>query len=188
MSSTSSSAPEFRQNFWIKLDDLAHDLKDLLEFVESPGAATRRRQTGQGAVYLAVTTGDLQDQRDAIQRDLQQHGYTVLPAQSLPNVGDGRRGRRARGPRALRDVDPSRRQNATASRPKAALSSLIEIQNELAIERAEQGAFSRLLWIPPALQVDDARQQQVIDRLRTDPRVGPRTPICSRRRSRTCGP
>jgi hypothetical protein len=54
--------------------------------------------------------------------------------------------------------------------PEGSLSSLIEIQNELAIERAERGGFNRLLWIPPALQVDDARQQQVISRLRADPR------------------
>jgi hypothetical protein len=159
---------QFRQKFLMKLDDLAQDLKELLEFVESPGGDALSK-TGQGAVYLAVTTFDLQEQHDAIRRDLQQHGYTVLPAQSLPNVGT--------------DVEAAVREDLARSSmsihlvgkrysltPEGSLSSLIEIQNELAIERAERGGFNRLLWIPPALQVDDARQQQVISRLRADPR------------------
>src|SRR5262249_57483255 len=55
--------------------------------------------------------------------------------------------------------------------PEGAGASLQEIQNELAIERGEQGGFSRLLWIPQGLQVDDPRQRSVIDRVRLDPRV-----------------
>ena len=55
--------------------------------------------------------------------------------------------------------------------PEGAVASLLEIQNELAIERGEQGGFSRLLWIPQGLQVDDPRQRKVIEQLRLDPRV-----------------
>jgi hypothetical protein len=54
--------------------------------------------------------------------------------------------------------------------PEGGMASLIEIQNELAIHRAKQDAFSRLVWIPPDLQVKDPRQQQLIDRLRGDAR------------------
>jgi hypothetical protein len=55
--------------------------------------------------------------------------------------------------------------------PEGGRESLLEIQNELAIEREAQGAFSRLLWIPAGVEVADERQQAVIDRLRLDPRM-----------------
>ncbi len=48
--------------------------------------------------------------------------------------------------------------------------SVIDLQNELAIGRAATGRFSRLVWIPPALQVTDDRQRALIERLRLDPR------------------
>ena len=80
--------PEYRQKFLMKLDDLAQDLKGLLEFVEGPEIAAAPAEAGEpNAVFLAVTTLDLQDQREAIRRDLQQHGYTVLPARALPPFG-----------------------------------------------------------------------------------------------------
>lgn len=161
---------QFRQKFLMKLDDLAQDLKALLEFVESPSVDDAPSRTGQGTIYLAVTTLDLQEQHDAIRRDLQQHGYTVLPTQSLPTVGS--------------DVEAAVREDLARSSmsihligkrysltPEGSMSSLSEIQNELAIERGERGGFTRLVWIPPGLQVDDPRQQQVLGRLRADPRA-----------------
>jgi hypothetical protein len=55
--------------------------------------------------------------------------------------------------------------------PEASSESLLEIQNDLAIERGDQGGFARLLWIPPGLQVTDERQRYVIEQLRMDPRI-----------------
>jgi TIR domain len=160
---------QFRQKFLMKLDDLAQDLKMLLEVVESPGPDDAPSRTGQGTIYLAVTTLDLQEQHDAIRRDLQQHGYTVLPAESLPTVGSevetAVREDLARCSMSIHLV--GKRYSLT---PEGSMSSLVEIQNELAIERGERGGLTRLVWIPPALQVDDPRQQQVISRLRADPR------------------
>jgi hypothetical protein len=51
------------------------------------------------------------------------------------------------------------------------MQSLLEIQNELAIERGGKGDFSRLLWIPLGLQIEDERQRRVVDQLRMDPRI-----------------
>ena len=42
------------------------------------------RTSAQGAVYLAETTTDLRDEREALRRDLQQHGFRVLPDRPLP--------------------------------------------------------------------------------------------------------
>ena len=164
--------PEYRQKFLMKLDDLAQDLKDLLKSVEGPepGEAS---DAGEGeAIYLAVTTHDLQDEHDEIRRDLQQHGYTVLPGRTLSPIGE--------------EVEAEVREdlkrcsmsihligNHYSLTPENAMTSLVEIQSELAIERGEQGRFTRLVWIPPGLQVTDPRQQEVIDRMRMDPRMGP---------------
>ena len=48
--------------------------------------------------------------------------------------------------------------------------SVIDLQNELAIDRAGAGQFSRLVWIPPALEIADERQRALVERLRLDPR------------------
>ena len=165
--------PEYRQKFLMKLDDLAQDLKDLLEYVEDPKSVEAPAGAGDGeAIFLAVTTNDLEDEHDEIRRDLQQHGYTVLPGRTLSPVGS--------------EVEAEVREdlnrcsmsihligNHYSLTPEDAMTSLVEIQNELAIERGERGGFTRLVWIPPGLQVKDPRQQEVIDRLRMDPRMGP---------------
>ena len=165
--------PEFGQKFLMKLDDLAQDLKDLLEYVEGAGRVDAHADASAGnAVFLAVTTLELQDERDAIRRDLQQHGYTVLPARTLSPVG-------TEVEAELReDLDRCSMSihligNHYSLVPENATTSLVEIQNELAIERGERGGFTRLVWIPPGIEVSDPRQLEVIERLRMDPRMGP---------------
>jgi len=178
--------PDAQRDFWIKLDDLAHDIVEILEVLEdgtSPAAATATAAAKAavaptatsasptaGAVYLAETTTDLRDQRDALKRDLQQQGYTVLPDHPMPYILDEAQA-------AIRDdlarcrmsIHPIGRKYSLV--PEGGTESLIELQHELATERAMQGGFSRLLWIPDGLQVDDERQRQVIERLKRDPRI-----------------
>jgi hypothetical protein len=157
--------PEAERDFWLKLDDLAHDMCRLLEMLDAPPPPSG------GAVFLAETTRDLREQREAIKRDLQQHGYTVLPARALPMAGP-------EAAAAVRDDLAQCRMSVHmigrnySLVPEGAVDSLLELQNELAIERAKNGAFSRLVWIPPGLQVDDERQRKVIERLRMDQRIG----------------
>lgn len=160
--------PEAQREFWIKLDDLAHDICRLLEEVD--GAQSRGAQTDGSTVFVAETTSDLREQREAIKRDLQQHGHTVLPAGALPWVAS--------------ELKTSVRQDLTRCGmsihlvgksfslvPEGCEESLVEIQNELAIERAGTGGFSRLMWIPAGLDVQDERQRRVIQQVRMDPRL-----------------
>jgi len=163
--------PEAQRDFWMRLDDLAHDVCCLLETVHSSGTAVLPRYNEQErAVYLAETTFDLREQREIIKRDLQQHGYTVLPNSPLPHVES--------------EVEEAVRRDLAQCQmsihligktfslvPEGGLQSLLEMQNELAIERAGHGAFLRLLWIPPNLQVDDARQRALIEEVRADSRI-----------------
>jgi hypothetical protein len=161
--------PEAQRDFWLKLDDLAHDMCCLVEMLEVDQAPEKAPEAAADAVYLAVTTADLKDQREAIKRDLEQHGNSVLPDRALPLAASEVQA-------AVRD-DLSRCRmsihmvgNTCSLVPEGGVDSLIQIQNELAIERAAKSAFSRLVWIPPGLQVQDERQRKLIEQLRNDPR------------------
>ncbi len=163
--------PEAQRDFWLKLDDLAHDICCLLEIVQRhEGKSAGTSESQRAPIFLAETTSDLVEQRDIIRRDLQQHGYTVLPARSMAPVAVAMKN-------ALRE-DLARCQMSIhligknySLVPEGSVESLMEIQNELAIERHAQGEFTRLLWIPPGLQVDDDRQRKVIERFRMDSRT-----------------
>ena len=163
--------PEAQRDFWMRLDDLAHDICCLLEMLEpSRTAVVPKADKLQEAVFLAETTFDLREQRDVVKRDLQQHGYTVLPAGPLPQVDsevkEAVRGDLARCRMSIHLIGKN-----FSPVPEGGFQSLVEIQNELAIERASKADFSRLLWIPPGLQVEDERQRKIIEHLRIDPRV-----------------
>jgi hypothetical protein len=245
--------PEAQRDFWLRLDDLAHDLVALLEALESdaqlspfvPDVPPAARVTSAGAsgnggaagngsesengggpptgqelpvpaavvapaapvvapatpaagaaaaplsslsaaatsappiasasaakatVFLAETTSDVREQRESLRRDLQQHGYRVLPERPVPHEADEAR--------ALiqQDLAQSRLSIHMLGKnyglvPEGATASIAEMQYELAAERSQQGRFSRLVWIAPGLQVDDARQRTLLERVRLDPGI-----------------
>jgi len=163
--------PEAQRDFWMRLDDLAHDICCLLEMLQPSGTAVvPDAGKVQRAVFLAETTFDLKEQREVIKRELQQHGYTVLPDGPLPQIDSEVK------ETVRRDLEQCRMSIHLIGKnfsfvPEGGVQSLLEIQNELAIERSGKSDFSRLLWIPPGLQVQDERQRKVIEQLRTDPRI-----------------
>jgi predicted CoA-binding protein len=163
--------PEAQRDFWMRLDDLAHDICCLLEMSEVSGTpAIAKADQTQKAVYLAEATFDLREQREAIKRDLQQHGYTVLPASALPQV-ESELKQAVRADLAQCQMSIHLIGKNFSLVPEGGMQSLLEIQNELAIERGGKGDFSRLLWIPLGLEVQDERQKKVIEQLRMDPRT-----------------
>jgi hypothetical protein len=159
---------EAQKEFWIKLDDLAHDICGLLQTFETPESQTD--SPGHATIFLAETTGDLRDQREAIRRDLLQHGHTVLPSRAVSFLASELQ-------EALReDLAQCEMSIHLVGRnyslvPEGSTASLVEIQNEMAVERAGQGVFSRLIWIPSGIQVEDERQRKVLARLRSDSRL-----------------
>jgi hypothetical protein len=172
--------PEAQRDFWIKLDDLAHDVCRLLERLEPAeaeaeaeapsGAVSASGRAEQEAVFLAETTSDLREEREIIKRDLQHHGYAVLPDRPLPPVAsEVRELLREDLARCRLSIHLIGRHYSLV--PEGGRESLVEIQNEQAIEREAQGGFSRLLWIPHGLQPSDERQRAIIDRLRLDPKM-----------------
>jgi hypothetical protein len=161
-----------QRDFWIKLDDLAHDIAALLEVlrkefqVRAPGDESTEKES----VYLAETTADLKEEREAIRRDLQQHGYTVLPARGLSLVASEMKASIAEDLSQCRmSIHPIGDHYGFI--PEGSSISLEEIQNELAIERGKIGGFMRLLWIPSGKHFEDERQARLVEQLRTDPKM-----------------
>lgn len=159
--------PAAERDFWLKLDDLAHDVSVLLQMMDtSPDALA---PVDRGTVYVAETTSDLREQRDAIRRDLQQHGYTVLPTRALPlSIDEATVAIREDLALARMSIHMIGRHYSLV--PEGSVKSLQELQNDLAIERAGSGSFVRLVWIPRDLKVADERQLQMMQQLRMDQR------------------
>ncbi|MDH4064497.1 MAG: DUF4062 domain-containing protein, partial [Acidobacteriota bacterium] len=139
--------------------------------LSAPGPGASRRAASRGTIYLAETTSDVREQREALRRDLLQHGYQVLPDHPLPHVAD------EAGAAIREQLARSRMSIHLIGRhyglvPEGGELSLIETQHELATARGQDSDFSRLIWIPDGLQVQDERQRRVLDRLRVDPRIG----------------
>lgn len=172
-----------KQLFRKRIEDLAYDLKELLESIDreadaagvSPGPgptsaprAPAEEEEDETKVYLAQTTYDLKEDHDTIRRLLEGAGCRVVPDQMLPLIG----------PECESFVRDQLEGCKLAVQlvggvydivPQGSIHSLGEIQFHAAAERPD---LQRLLWIPPGSSTDDGRQQAFLDALEIDPRLG----------------
>lgn len=150
--------------YWERLDDLAYDIKQLIEIMRSAGKATAVKSNQNGgtgkAIYLAETTSDISKERDLIKRELQQHGHTVFPDKELPLVAPALE-------EAIREyLDRSELSIHLLGAsygiiPEEANKSLIQIQSELA--ESFNGHLRRIVWMPAGLEVRHEAQKRFID-------------------------
>lgn len=166
--------PDAQRDFWVKLDDLAHDIASTLQLLHEQPQLDPAQPSGEpasaDAVFLATTTADLREDRESIRRELEQRGYRVFPNRPL-GLAAGEIETRVR-----EDLQRCRMSihlvgGTYGFVPQGSRSSLIEMQYELAVERAASGGLSQLVWIPPGLDVQDDRQRNVLEAFRMDPRV-----------------
>jgi serine/threonine protein kinase len=167
--------PEAQRDYWARLDDLAHDIADLLENLDAASAPISQDShpsspsvEDKGVIYLAQTTHDLRDEHDAMRRDLQRHGFTILPDGALPMLDAELR------QRVREDLERARMSiHLVGSNygivAEGSTESVVTIQNEMAVERAGERGFERVVWIPHGLEINDERQQGLVNTLRTDP-------------------
>ncbi len=161
--------PDAERDFWVRLNDLAYDLADLLKRLEHPGQVTA---ADKPSVYLAATTSDLQAQHDAMRRELLRHGYCVLPNSELPLVAG-----------ELESTVKQHLEVATLSVhligarygivPEGAVDSIATLQARVAAENAHAEGLMRLVWIAPNGTSDDVRQRTFVESLRDDPTPSP---------------
>jgi Domain of unknown function (DUF4062) len=161
--------PDAERGFLAKLDDLAYDIAKLLEMLHNGGGTVQPRAS-KGTVYLAETSFDLRDEREAIKRDLIHNGYEVLPDQPLPlfaaDFAELVRKQLARCTLAVHLIG-----HTYGVVPDGASRSLVALQQELAAERSAAGGLARLIWMAPGLQVEEERQREFVDYLQTSPAV-----------------
>jgi len=155
--------------FLTKLDDLAYDITQLLETLNANGGTAEPVAT-KGTVFLAETSYDLREEREAIKRDLVRNGYEVLPDRPLPLFAP--------------EFDAVVREQLTRSKlsihlighnygvvAEGAEQSIVVRQQSLASQVAPLSELKSLIWLPPGLEIEDERQRKFVENLQNDPAV-----------------
>lgn len=146
--------PDYK--YWVKLDDLVHGI---IRYTEG------KDQDSVG-VYLASTTIDQKQVREALARNLKHQGFTIFPKESYSQD------------------DPNLKEKIKTNLSKCALSmhlmgetfgevmneegdSLVSLENEIALRYSlEHHALKRIIWVPRDLQVMETKQQTYLEYLR----------------------
>ncbi len=165
---------EAEKQYWMKLVDLAYDIHEsLVTLKEGEGkTAGVKNIYKRKSIYLAETGHDLSVQRNIIKRELQRHGFIVLPNHTLPTrLAELEREIR----KDLKDCSLSVHLigSAYGEIPDGADRSIVDIQNKLAAEtavekRTTKEEFSRLIWIAQNLKNASDRQKAFIETIRRD--------------------
>jgi hypothetical protein len=164
---------EAERQYWMKIVDLAFDIYDtLVQLKDSLSKTEVKNIYKRKTIYLAETGHDLSVQRNIIKRELQRHGYVVLPNQTLPS--------------SLSDLEKIVQRDLAESNlsihligsaygeiPTGSERSVVDIQNKLAAEKSLKAKdnkedFARLIWISPNLNNASERQKGFIENIKRD--------------------
>jgi hypothetical protein len=155
---------EAERQYWMKMVDLTYDIYETLLSLKNEYRRNEVNIFKRKTIYLAETGHDLSVQRNIIKRELQRHGYNVLPNQTLPGT--------------LKDLDESTLSihligSAYGEIPEGSERSVVDVQNRLAAEktataRQNKQEFSRLIWIAPNLAHASERQKAFIENIKRD--------------------
>ncbi|MEO1050100.1 MAG: hypothetical protein AAFX87_05730 [Bacteroidota bacterium] len=167
-------SPEAERNYWMKMVDLAYDIHEaLLSLKEKTSEAEVKPLFSRKSIYLAETGHDLIVQRNIIRRELQRHGYNILPNQTLPtNVVDLEQ--RIEGDLEECSLSIHLIGSAYGEIPEGGSKSVVDIQNQMASNRSKvvnekiRDQFSRLIWISPNLQNASEKQRTFVENIKRD--------------------
>ncbi|GAA0192027.1 hypothetical protein GCM10009122_54750 [Fulvivirga kasyanovii] len=163
---------EAEQDFWMKMVDLAYDIHECLILLKQKDSITGIKPIfSRRSIYLAETGHDLTIQRNIIKRELQRHGYKVLPDRNLPlNINKLKS-------EIKREIEESSLSihligSSYGEIPEGSDRSIVDIQNQLAAEKSsalkDKSEFSRLIWISPRLQNASEKQLAFIESIKRD--------------------
>jgi hypothetical protein len=152
------------QQLRLKMDDMAWEIRDLLEILRSPQSGLNESAEPGQTIYLAETTSDLVSHRDIISRELRRRGRSVLPDTPLPLNAEN-----------LRSEVNTYVGRSTISIhlvggiygviPEGETRSITELQNEVAERISRERQLLRIIWIPAEIRLQDQRQTQFISYL-----------------------
>lgn len=152
--------------FRARVDDVAQELSRLLAAMAASGdaAAAASPPSLADTVFLAWTTGDLDEERETLRRELEARNYRVVPGGAPPidaarmreNVVD-----------ALRDAKLAIHLIGAhyGFVPEGDERSVVELQSDEAIYQASDSAAARMFWIAGSAQPRDPRLGGLVDRL-----------------------
>jgi hypothetical protein len=148
------------RNYFLHIDDLAHDIAASMGAVSSVAAPV-----SAASVYLAETSSDMRAERDTIRKDLLEHGYRVLPDAPLRlETGALQEAVREQLMRCRMSVHLTGRHYGVV--PEGDDRSVVELQFDLAGERASSdSSFRRIVWKPAGLEASTDRQRVFVARL-----------------------
>ena len=156
-------------NYWMPIVDISFDIHDCLYQLTGKGSLVKsinERKT----VYVAETAHDLIIQRNIIKRELQRHGYKVLPDQALPKES-GALERAIEDYLGKSDLAIHLIRNSYGDIPQGTEKSVVDIQNFLAGNKAKNASadeFSRLIWISPNQRTSSEKQKTFIENVKRD--------------------
>jgi hypothetical protein len=156
---------KLEQLYLHRVDDIAHDICDLLKEVKQNGIPRHEEQL---KIYLAETCEELKESRNMIKRELMGAGFGILPNCRLPSVES----------EFKKSVEHFLDQSVLSIHlvggsygpvPKGSRGSITVLQNEMAAQKCKKGKLQRLIWLPSDIYIDaaDERQKQFIHRVRT---------------------
>jgi len=162
------------RKYWLKIVDLAYDMAAILKTFRKLDIVEHDYSSySDKNVYLAETGYDLHLHRDSIKRELNRHGFRVLPDHALPtNLIELELA-------IKRDIERSRLSihligDGYGEFAPNSEKSVVDIQNKLAgdynlISSGDAGKnFSRLIWISPDAKLENEKQKMFVDNLRRE--------------------
>jgi hypothetical protein len=163
--------PESERDYWIKLDDVAHDIVDLLNSIKESESTTpieKKDKIGSDiSVYLAETSYDLKELREDIKRDLIEHDFHIYPDRPLsliaPELNEQVSEMLSESKLSIHLIG-----NSYGIVPEGTEKSKIVLQNEVAAEQSKEKGLKRLIWLPQNISTDDTRQELFIESLKTN--------------------
>ena len=164
--------PAAENIYWMKMVDLAYDVHEALLLLEEAS-----KQDGvkplykRDTIYLAETGQDLNVQRNVIRRELQRHGFRVLPDYTLPREANA-------AEKAIKEmlsesiISVHLIGNSYGEIPVNGDRSLVDMQNKLAAQKVSENPsgrkLQRLIWISPHQESSSDQQKTFIENIQRD--------------------
>jgi hypothetical protein len=163
--------PEIAQKYNLKMAKLAWDITQLLKKLvptASVETVVAEISPSKPVIYLSECSWDQRSAREALQAELQLHGYKILPDRELPReeadyVAEVAR-LLAQCKLSIHLVGTS--YGAVPDGPSQ--KSVVLLQNELAIGCSKRGGLRRVIWLPEGTESQHPEQQHFIDALHNE--------------------
>ena len=156
---------ESKKYFYLRISDLADDIAKILQLLNAPDRGREGHQTRLGPIriFLASCGADLRAESDRMRRELEAHGYQVVPAAKLP-MEEQEHDREvkqllARCQLSIHFIGSQRGPipDGAGNRSQA------ELQYTLAMQQSHSSKLERIVWLPDGGKSANTHQQMFIE-------------------------